>query len=135
MFFGGFKRCLFSKQKFQSDTERKLAIILDREATKWFKPAKGQFQIYYKLGIELPEYVPDFVVETDKCIFMMEPKARNDMESAEVQAKKDAAVKWCAHATKHSTENGGKPWKYVLLPHDAIMENMSVSGLVNQYAC
>jgi type III restriction enzyme len=46
MLFGGFQRCLYSIQKFQSDSERKLAIILDREALKWFKPARGQFQMY-----------------------------------------------------------------------------------------
>jgi type III restriction enzyme len=33
--------------------------------SKWFKPAKGQFQIYYKLGTEQPEYIPDFVAETE----------------------------------------------------------------------
>ena len=77
--------------------------------------------------------MPDFVAETDKWIYMMEPKARNEMDSTEVQAKKDAAVKWCLHATKHSTDNGGKPWKYVLIPHDAIVENMSIAGLVSQF--
>jgi type III restriction enzyme len=41
MVFGGFQRCLYATQKFQSDSERKLAIILDREALKWFKPARG----------------------------------------------------------------------------------------------
>jgi type III restriction enzyme len=45
--FGGFNRCLYPVQKFQSEAERKLAVILEREALKWFKPAKGQFQIYY----------------------------------------------------------------------------------------
>ena len=133
MLFGEFKRCLYPIQKFHSDTERKLAVILDRETLKWLRPAIGQFQIFYKSGVVQGDYVPDFVAETDTCIYMMEPKARNDMESTEVQAKKDAAVKWCAHATKHSTDNGGKPWKYVLLPHDAIMENMSIAGLVSQY--
>ncbi|MGH8078057.1 MAG: DEAD/DEAH box helicase family protein, partial [Lysobacter sp.] len=43
--FGGFNRCLYPFQKFQSDAERKMAIILEREALKWFKPAKGQFQL------------------------------------------------------------------------------------------
>src|ERR1019366_542421 len=38
--FGGFKRCLYPVQKFQSDTERKVSVILEREASKWFKPAK-----------------------------------------------------------------------------------------------
>ena len=52
--FGGFERCLHPVQKFQSDAERKLAVILDRDARKWFKPAKGQFQIFYRLGRRLP---------------------------------------------------------------------------------
>ena len=133
MLFGEFKHCLYPIQKFHSDTERKLAVILDREALKWLRPAIGQFQIFYKSGVVQSDYVPDFVAETDTCIYMMEPKARNEMESAEVQAKKDAAVKWCANATKHSTDNGGKPWKYLLIPHDAIMENMSIAGLVSQF--
>jgi type III restriction enzyme len=34
MLFGGFQRCLYRTQKFQSDSERKLAVILDREALK-----------------------------------------------------------------------------------------------------
>ena len=43
--FGGFERCLYPALKFQSDSERKLAVILERDSQKWFKPAKGQFQI------------------------------------------------------------------------------------------
>jgi type III restriction enzyme len=68
MLFGGFARCLYPLQKFDSDTERRFAVILERDALKWFKPAKGQFQIYYKLGTEQPEYIPDFVAETDSTI-------------------------------------------------------------------
>jgi hypothetical protein len=60
-------RCLYRIQKFQSDSERKLALILDRESIKRFKPANGQFQIFYKAGADHPEYVPDFVAETDSC--------------------------------------------------------------------
>lgn len=41
MLFGGFARCLYPLQKFDSDTERRFAIILERDALKWFKPAKG----------------------------------------------------------------------------------------------
>ena len=39
--FGGFERCLDPVQKFDSDAERKLAIILERDALKWFRPARG----------------------------------------------------------------------------------------------
>lgn len=59
--FGGFKRCLYPVQKFDSEAERVLAVILDRDTEKWFKPAKGQFQIFYKRGVEHLEYQPDFV--------------------------------------------------------------------------
>ncbi|MCG8270199.1 DEAD/DEAH box helicase family protein [Aquamicrobium sp. NLF2-7] len=131
--FGGFSRCLYPVQKFQSDSERKLAVILEREALKWFKPAKGQFQIYYKWGADNPEYQPDFVAETGDRIFMLEPKASNQMTDGEVLAKKEVAVRWCQQASAHARSYGGKPWTYVLIPHDAIAENMTLEGLANQY--
>lgn len=131
--FGGFSRCLYPVQKFQSDSERKLAVILEREALKWFKPAKGQFQIYYKWGADNPEYQPDFVAETGDRIFMLEPKASNQMTDGEVLAKKEVAVRWCHQASTHARSYGGNPWTYVLIPHDAIAENMTLEGLANQY--
>lgn len=131
--FGGFSRCLYPVQKFQSDSERKLAVILEREALKWFKPAKGQFQIYYKWGADNPEYQPDFVAETGDRIFMLEPKASNQMTDGEVLAKKEVAVRWCQQASAHARNYGGKPWTYVLIPHDAIAENMTLEGLAKQY--
>ena len=123
MLFGGFAKCLYRLQRFDSDTERRFAIILERDAQKWFKPAKGQFLIYYKLGTEQPEYIPDFVAETSIHIFMVETKARNDVESQEVQAKASAAVQWCRHASDHAATVGGKPGVYVLLPHDEVRES------------
>ena len=134
MLFGGFQRGLYSVQKFDSDAERKLAIILDRDTQKWFRPAAGQFQIFYKSGVAQHEYQPDFVAETTDCIYMLEPKARNEMTDAEVLAKKEAAVIWCSRATTHAVSNDGKPWKYVLIPHDVIAENMTLAGLVSQFA-
>jgi len=131
--FGGFERCLYPVQKFQSDSERKLSIILDREAQKWFKPATGQFQIFYKSGPDNPEYQPDFVAETETTIYMMEPKARNEMEEDEVLAKMVAAVKWCKQASDHAATCGGKPWHYLLIPHDTITENMTIAGLASYF--
>jgi len=134
--FGGFSRCLYPTQKFQSDAERKLALalVLDREALKWFKPARGQFQLYYRSGNEDQEYQPDFIAETKSQILMMEPKASNQLQDAEVLAKRDVAVEWCRHATKHAVSYGGKRWTYLLIPHDSIAENMTADGLVQQYA-
>ncbi|MCO2558088.1 type III restriction endonuclease subunit R [Pseudomonas aeruginosa] len=127
MLFGGFARCLYPLQKFDSDTERRFAIILERDALKWFKPAKGQFQIYYKLGTEQPEYIPDFVAETDATIFMVETKARADINTQEVQAKAAAALRWCKHASDHAANVGTKPWKYLLVPHDEVSESKQLA--------
>ena len=73
--FGGFEPCLYPALKFDSDSERKLAVILDRELIKWFKPVKGQFQLFYFLGGMQREYQPDFVAETESVIYMFEPKS------------------------------------------------------------
>jgi type III restriction enzyme len=132
--FGGFTRCLYPTQKFQSDAERKLAVILEREALKWFKPAKGQFQLFYRSGIEHLEYQPDFVAETDHGIYMLEPKASNQMTDPDVLAKRDVAVEWCRRASDHAKTYQGKPWTYVLIPHDAIAENMTLGGLAQRYS-
>ena len=127
--FRGFKRCLYPVQKFDSEAERILAVILDRDTEKWFKPAKGQFQIFYKLGAEHPEYQPDFVAETAKAIYMLEPKKRTALGDVDVIAKKEAAEKWCRNATDYAAKHGGKPWVYRLIPHDTISENMSIEHL------
>jgi len=132
--FGGFSRCLYSVQKFDSDAERKLAVILEREALKWFKPARGQFQIFYRQGADHLEYQPDFVAETDDAIYMLEPKASNQLDDAIVLAKQESAVNWCRNASDYAATCGGKPWQYVLIPHDAIAENMTLVGLARQYA-
>jgi len=127
--FGGFSKCLYPVQKFHSDSERRLAAILEREALKWFKPAKGQFQIFYKHGADHQEYQPDFVAETADTIYMLEPKAKNEMEDPIVLTKRDVAVTWCKNATDNAVKHGGKPWKYALIPHDKIADNLTLTGI------
>ncbi|MDZ4122427.1 MAG: hypothetical protein U1C33_08390, partial [Candidatus Cloacimonadaceae bacterium] len=106
---------------------------LDRCSCKWFKPAKGQFQIYYKSGTDQGEYVPDFVAETGKCIFMIEVKSARDMEHPIVQAKKIAAVNWCNMASGHSNKHNGKAWKYILIPHDMIFESTDLQSFDSRF--
>jgi len=127
--YGGFTNCLFPTQKFDSNPERLLAIILDRDSQKWFKPAKGQFEMDYLYKGEVREYVPDFVAEYDDVIWLLEPKASNQMQDEEVQIKAETAQKWCEYASAHAAEYEGKKWEYKLIPHDRIQENMSLSYL------
>ena len=128
MLFGEFSKCLYPLQKFDSDTERRFAVIAERDGNKWFKPAKGQFQIYYKDGIEHPEYVPDFVIETDKTVLMVETKAKNEMGDEVVLAKAEVAARWCENASDYLLQHGGKRWKYLLVPHDEVKEQNVLSN-------
>jgi type III restriction enzyme len=131
--FTGFSRCIYDVQKFDSDTERKFAIICDRDSGKWMKPARRQLNIFYKLGHEQFEYVPDFIVELDSGLWLAETKMTKELASAEVRAKRDAAVAWCGFASEFTAGIGQKPWRYSLVPHDAVSESMSLETLLRQY--
>ncbi|GCL36519.1 type III restriction-modification enzyme, helicase subunit [Sphaerospermopsis reniformis] len=131
--FTGFDKCLYQEQKFQSEAERVLSIILERDAIKWFKPARGQFQIYYKWEGDYLEYQPDFVAETTEMIYMLEPKNRDEIDDPQVVAKKNVAVQWCKYASDYMLKHNGKPWVYVLIPHDAIAQNMTLKGLGDRF--
>ncbi|MDO8472380.1 MAG: type III restriction endonuclease subunit R, partial [Dehalococcoidia bacterium] len=132
MLFGGFRKCLYRVQKFDSDPERRFAVVLEngKEVLKWFKPAKGVFQIHYSSD---SSYEPDFVAETKTAKFLCEPKAASEMTDEEVLAKARAAAEWCRHATAHEMKHGGKPWSYLLIPHDVISDNKTLQGLTVTY--
>lgn len=131
--FGGFAKCLSTVTKFHSDSERKLAVILEREASKWMRPAKGQFQMFYRSGNDHLEYQPDFVAEGADRLYMLEAKQAGQMLDSDVLAKRDVATQWCAWASEHARSYGGKPWIYALIPHDAIADNMTLEFLAKQY--
>ena len=131
--FGGFRKCCYPLQKFDSDPERKLAVMIDAEAAvqKWLKPGRAQFRIEYRSG---DAYEPDFVIETKDRMLICEVKARNELNDVVVQAKASAATKWCKTATAHLPANPGKPWTYLLIPDDQIVGNASLQGLVAKFA-
>jgi len=124
--FGGFKRCLYPLQKFDSLPEQYFARILERDAQKWFKPALKQLALSYRNGGLYSEYKPDFVVETEQAMLLVEIKAANQMQSDEVIAKASAASTWCEHAAAYSVQHDGKPWYYLLIPDVAVTEDKSL---------
>jgi type III restriction enzyme len=87
--------------------------------------------MFYKLGAEQPEYVPDFVAETDHFVLMVETKARNELEAADVVAKAEAGAVWCAHASDHAANVGAKPWKYLLVPHEQVTEDKTLKDFLS----
>jgi type III restriction enzyme len=137
--YGGFMRCAYPYQKFHSDTERILATVLERQAKRWFRPASGQFNIYYRSGASQPEYIPDFVAQLPDMVLLIETKKAQEVAAAlesetDVKAKAEQATMWCKYASEYAKTVGGKPWKYLLVPHDAVAANVTLENLVARYA-
>jgi len=130
--FTGFRRCLYDKMKFQSDPERRFAVILETDSIvlKWVKPPTNTFRIYYRGDAE---YEPDFVVETDKEKLICEVKDRTEMTDESVQAKAKAAVLWCERASRHAKKYDTKPWRYLLIPDNAITASATIGALASAY--
>ena len=132
MVFGGFKRCLYRVQKFDSDPERRFAVILetDKEVLKWLRPSKGDFHIYHSAE---SSYEPDFAVETKTGMFLCEVKRSSEMTNPVVLAKARAAAQWCQHATEHARKHGAKLWAYLLIPDTAVAENKTLKALTDAH--
>lgn len=129
--FNGFKKACHTLYKFDSNTERIFAIVLenDKEVQKWMRPSPKQFNIYYGAG-GMNKYEPDFIVETESGIFMVETKASNEMHSKEVLEKAAAAAVYCQTVSAWNAENHGKPWTYALISHDEVHLNSSFAYLM-----
>ena len=128
--FGGFKKCSYSLQKFDSDPERRFAVLIESEPSvqKWIKPGKGQFRIEYRSG-EI--YEPDFVVEATDGMFICEVKAQNEANDPVVLAKAQAAVNWCKTASERVRSGTGKQWRYLLITDDRLIGSSTFAGLVS----
>jgi type III restriction enzyme len=132
MLFTGFKKCLYPAEKFDSNPERQFAILIEDDASvqKWIKPSLDTFPIYYD---NEGQYKPDFVVETATEILLCEVKDHAEMKDDIVLAKAKAAVIWCKQAAKHAKSCGAKPWRYLLIPDDAITASAALKALISTY--
>lgn len=129
--FKGFQKACHSLYKFDSNTERMLAIVLENDASvlKWLRPSSKQFNIWYGPSGS-NKYEPDFVVETIDKIYMVETKASNEINSDQVKEKAIAAIEYCRAATEWNGNHGGKPWQYVIVSHDEVRINSSFEYIV-----
>ncbi|MDW8850119.1 DEAD/DEAH box helicase family protein [Flavobacterium sp. MMLR14_040] len=132
--FRGFEKACHFEYKFDSKTEQDLAFVLenDNKVIKWLRPASNQFRIYWDNNSK--RYEPDFIVETEDTIYMVEPKSSANILDADVIAKKDAALKYCKYATEFTSQNNGKPWKYLLVPHNEISRTINFDLLINFFS-
>lgn len=130
--FDGITKGVFDTAKFDSYPELLLARILEKDASvkNWLRPAQKEFNITYNRG---RYYVPDFVVETDDCFFIVEVKGEDKINDADVIAKSKKAIKFCEVASDWSKENLRKEWKYLFIPSKEIMPSSSFKNLVDRF--
>jgi type III restriction enzyme len=105
--------------------------VHEPDVIRWVKPGRKQFQIEY---LRTERYEPDFVVETKTEKLIVEIKARSELDDRIVQAKAKAARTWVGHANAHARTYAGKPWRYVLIPHDEVVANATLAGLTGKFA-
>lgn len=79
---------MFDTAKFDSkDGELTFVRAIERDdvVINWLRPRSDEFNITYNLG---HIYEPDFVVETDDCIFLVEVKGVDKLNNPDILAKK-----------------------------------------------
>lgn len=132
--FRGFEKACHFEYKFDSKTEQDLAFVCenDTEVQKWLRPAPNQFRIYWDNNSK--KYEPDFIVETKDGIFMIETKAETNLNDDDVIQKMNAAKKYCEYSTEFTSQNNGKKWTYLLVPHNIVSRTISIQFLIAQYS-
>lgn len=130
--FDGIKKGVFREVQFDSYPELELARILERDndVKNWLRPSSREFNITYNHG---HKYEPDFVVEVEDQIYLIEVKGEDRIDKADVLAKKDRALHYCKVVSEWGRANGYKEWSYVFIPSKQITENSTMEGLAKRF--
>ncbi|MEG2077045.1 MAG: hypothetical protein RRY34_11120, partial [Victivallaceae bacterium] len=130
--FTGIKKGVFGEAKFDSEPELTFARVMegDADVKNWLRPAKRQFNISYNRN---QPYEPDFVVETDSTIYLVEVKGEDKVNDPDVVAKKKRAEQYCKVATEWGKANGYKEWRYLFIPSLQITPSSSFARLAQLY--
>lgn len=131
--FDGIERGVFRSAKFDSLAELELARILERgtDVQNWLRPAPQEFNITYNHG---HKYEPDFVVETENIIYLVEVKGEDKLNDPDVIAKKKRGIQYCEVASRWGKANGYKEWRYLFIPSKQVMPNSSFGQLAKRFA-
>ena len=130
--YTGFKKSYYTEYRFDSSTELDFAFILetDNDVLKWLRPVPRQLHIYWANSAK--NYEPDFIVETAYSIYLCEIKREDQVNSKEVQDKAAAACEYCRYASEFTCKNGGKPWRYVVIPHTLVVRGYTFDYVLSQ---
>lgn len=125
--FTGYKKSYYNINAFDSDTERLVSVILedDKDVIRWIKPPLNQLGLFWQAG---QQYNPDFLVETPTTKYMIEVKAKNEVNNPDVVGKAKEGIKWCKYASMVDFDK--KPWEYKLITDDVIAVGNSLKYIL-----
>lgn len=126
---------VFREAKFDSKPELIFAQICEREARtglvkNWLRPAPKEFNIKYNGG---KHYEPDFVVETDDVIYLVEVKGEDKLDDPDVISKKKRAIQYCEAVSRWAKANGYKEWSHLFIPSKQIQKASTFKYLAQQF--
>ena len=131
--FTGIRRGVFDSAKFDSrEGELTFARVIDSDSgvMKWLRPSPREFNITYDSG---RNYEPDFVVETESRIYLVEVKGENIIGTSDVEAKTKRGVQYCDAVSRWGKINGYKEWRYLFIPSAEIHNNSSFGQLTKKF--
>jgi len=107
----GWQRSMFEQVWFDSATERDMANLIDdtSQIEVWARLHLRDLEIRYDGGT----YNPDFIAAASGQRWVIETKADRDLQTENVQAKREAAQRWANHVT--GDERVSDRWDYLLI--------------------
>lgn len=112
--YTGWKRSLYPADWFDSSPERAVANIVDdsEDVACWVRLQTGELPILWRSDGR--EYNADLIVaDKDGTRWVVEIKSDKDMDSADVQVKRTAALKWTNYV--NSSDAVDPTWRYLLV--------------------
>lgn len=119
--YDGWVKSLYSVNWFDSAPERAVANIVDdaEQVDRWVRLKTGDLPILWRNDGR--EYNADLiVVDKDGTRWVIEVKSDKDVDSDEVQGKREAAQRWVNHVNAED-DVGGK-WAYLLVTESDITQ-------------
>jgi len=115
---GWSSRSLYAIEWFDSAPERDLANLLDDtgDVQHWVRLHRNEMPIVW--AADGRRYNPDFITVETGSRYVIEVKADKDLNTHEVQAKREAAQRWSNIV--NAAEDMNAPWSYLLLSESDI---------------
>lgn len=114
-----YAKSLYAQDWFDSSTERDVANILEdaSEIVFWVRLQRNDLPILWHGSGR--QYNPDFIaVDADDVHWVVEVKMNKEMATAEVQGKREAAIRWAQHVSADA--NVSESWRYLLVSEDHV---------------